>query len=226
MTRIAAPVCYKWCTELAGEYLYAEVRRAGGDVWRRHANYGCRIEYEPGKDGRREDVLNYVIGKKERLHPDAERDRIEERKRLADSGQPSREELLRRAKAGRNDPNNQGYIAARILSGEYSMQYRHNKYVQHCKGTNLYEQVTRARGKPQSYLTISEEEAQQIVWKYAGTGVVRTVSGDKAPNVEFITVDRPVGMHPVGNTFEPSARVQIVYAKDGAHLFPVGEKND
>ena len=128
--------------------------------------------------------------------------------------------------AGKNDPNNQGYIAARILSGEYSMQYRHNKYVQHCKGTNLYDQVTRDRGKPQSYLTISEKEAQQIVWKYAGTGVVKTDRNGLPRNIEFVTTKTAVGMHPDDGTFQPSTRIAIVYSESGAHIYPVGEKND
>lgn len=87
MTRIAAPGCCKWCTELAGECLYAEVRRAGGDVWRRHANCGCRIEYDPGNGSGRVEVQNYVTGRKERLHPDAERDRISTRKQMGEKPQ-------------------------------------------------------------------------------------------------------------------------------------------
>lgn len=82
VTRIAAPGCCKWCTELAGEYLYAEVKRTGDDVWRRHANCGCRIEYDPGNGSGRVEVNNYVSGRRERLHPDAEAERRDERKAI------------------------------------------------------------------------------------------------------------------------------------------------
>ena len=137
------------------------------------------------------------------------------------SSVPTEDELTRRAAEGRNDPYNQGVIAARIISGEYSMEYKHNKYIQHTKGTKLYDQVTQARGKPQSYLTISESEAQALIYQYAGTGTCRLIDGDVTHN-EFVSVGRIIGYYfdSTGQARETD-RIQIIYSKKGAHLVPV-----
>lgn len=40
----------KWCQEVAGSYDYAEVRNTGNDVWRRHENCRCTIDYVTERD--------------------------------------------------------------------------------------------------------------------------------------------------------------------------------
>ena len=40
----------KWCQEVAGPYDYSEVRMTGSDVWRRHENCHCTIDYITEKD--------------------------------------------------------------------------------------------------------------------------------------------------------------------------------
>lgn len=40
----------KWCQEVAGSYDYAEVRNTGNDVWRRHENCRCTIDYITERD--------------------------------------------------------------------------------------------------------------------------------------------------------------------------------
>lgn len=47
--RTAAGKCCKWCDNLAGTYKYEDVRDKGNDVWRRHRNCHCTIEYDPGQ---------------------------------------------------------------------------------------------------------------------------------------------------------------------------------
>ena len=56
-------------------------------------------------------------------------------------------------------------LEERIASGEFPLTLRPGKHSQHIKGAKYVE------GK--SYLTISTEEAQEIVNKYHGTGKVR-----------------------------------------------------
>lgn len=51
--RRAAYGCCKWCTNLSGSYNYPE--DTPEDVFRRHANCNCIVEYYPG-DGRRQNV--------------------------------------------------------------------------------------------------------------------------------------------------------------------------
>ena len=41
-----------WCMNLAGTYNYEDVRDTGNDVWRRHENCRCTIEYYNGRGGR------------------------------------------------------------------------------------------------------------------------------------------------------------------------------
>jgi len=46
--RIAEPKCCQWCEDLAGEYDYAQVKQTGNDVYRRHENCRCIVEFDPG----------------------------------------------------------------------------------------------------------------------------------------------------------------------------------
>ena len=86
-------------------------------------------------------------------------------------GRPTPEAMRARAGQYRNVPGNNGVIAEQIASGNYSLDYKHQKYLQHVQGTAQYQNATRDRGKPQSFLTISEQEAREIVYQYAGTGI-------------------------------------------------------
>ena len=46
-----------WCRRLAGTYDYADVRKGGHDVWKRHAHCDCRIEYVSSTE--RYDIENF-----------------------------------------------------------------------------------------------------------------------------------------------------------------------
>lgn len=50
-----------WCREVAGTFDYSEVKATGNDVWRRHENCRCTIDYMTEKNGSRwrERVNNY-----------------------------------------------------------------------------------------------------------------------------------------------------------------------
>lgn len=50
--RTAKGKCCKWCSSLAGTYKYEDVKDRGNDVWRRHRNCHCTIEYFPGQKQR------------------------------------------------------------------------------------------------------------------------------------------------------------------------------
>lgn len=51
--RRARGKCCKWCSELAGNYLYEDVRDKGHEVWRRHRNCHCEVLYNPGNGSKR-----------------------------------------------------------------------------------------------------------------------------------------------------------------------------
>ena len=50
-----------WCSEVEGSYDYSEVRDTGNDIWRRHDNCKCTIDYVTERDSSfyTERVLNY-----------------------------------------------------------------------------------------------------------------------------------------------------------------------
>lgn len=52
LTRRAESKCCAWCSSLAGTYAYPDVPK---DVYRRHDNCRCTVEYDPGS-GRRQNV--------------------------------------------------------------------------------------------------------------------------------------------------------------------------
>lgn len=70
--RRAEARCCRWCSNLAGTYTYPNVPQ---DVYRRHENCRCTVEYDPG-DGRRQDVWS-----KTWTTPQG-RDTIEQRKQI------------------------------------------------------------------------------------------------------------------------------------------------
>lgn len=100
------------------------------------------------------------------------------------------------------------------------MPYSITKYEQHTKGHIRYEQATKDRNTQQSYLTISMDEAQNLIYKYAGTGTI-----DDDSTHEFVTVDKYIGYYYNKRGEEiPTKRVMILYSKKGAHIVPVKDR--
>lgn len=55
IVRRSAGRCCGWCSKLAGTYQYPEEAPEGADVWKRHENCRCTVDYDPG-DGKVQDV--------------------------------------------------------------------------------------------------------------------------------------------------------------------------
>lgn len=53
IVRQAFGKCCEWCSNLAGTYEYAKVRNKGNDVFRRHKNCHCIVNYDPGDGAKR-----------------------------------------------------------------------------------------------------------------------------------------------------------------------------
>lgn len=62
VVRVAEFKACAWCREVAGTYNYDEVRGTGNDVWRRHENCRCTIDFVTERNGSRytERVNNQV----------------------------------------------------------------------------------------------------------------------------------------------------------------------
>ena len=120
-------------------------------------------------------------------------------------------------------------LMSKINSREISTRIRSQVQGKHIEGTKQFDEyldIRRVRGQmPQSILTISEQEAQELVDKYRGTGdVVIQKSGENSLKIcEFCEADRIVGKWYGENRFHETKRFEIFYSKKGTHVVPVKE---
>ena len=201
--RRAEHKCCKWCSNLAGEYNYPNLPH---DVYRRHENCRCTVDYDPGGGKRFQNVHT------KKWQTAEEHAKMEKRKGVG------------------LDPT-KGVIRTRINKGEYSLNLSEQQYLKHIKGTRQYEQYEASRsakGKmPQGYLLISKEEAQEIIRRYAGKGIAKQTSGGGVSNVEYVSADRVVGMaYSTEGQWKETRRIAIHYGGKQCHIVPVEEKYD
>lgn len=71
IVREAEAHCCSWCADLAGTYEYGSEPK---DIYRRHANCRCSVDFKPG-DGKRQNVWS------KEWHDDAEQEKIENRQK-------------------------------------------------------------------------------------------------------------------------------------------------
>lgn len=195
--RIAEGNCCKWCAELEGEYDYDDKPR---DIFRRHENCRCTVLYKPVK-GKYTDVHSK---KQFETARDARIDRVE-----------SLRAEKERENKGRRD------IRERISSGKYSLTLSDQKYAEHVYGTPQYLNTTQGRGREPSRLTISKEEAQQLIMRYSGRGDPFITRAGDTGNKEYVTYHKPVGQILINGQWVDTQRVAISHAQDGSHIYPV-----
>lgn len=98
------------------------------------------------------------------------------------------------------------------------------------EGTPEFEryQVQRLKqGKtPQSILTITEQEAQELVDKYACTGtvVVKRRNDGSVEIKEYLNADYAAGKYYSNNEYRATKRIIVFYAKKGTHVVPTNPK--
>ena len=73
-----------------------------------------------------------------------------------------------------------------------------------------------------SYVTVTNEELQELVKRYAGKGEIRTDKNGKFNNKEIVTCDRIVGfsVDPVTGVKTPTNQFYIHYSNTGVHIVP------
>lgn len=194
VTRTVAGNCCKWCRSLAGKYAYPDVPK---DVYRRHAYCRCLVTYDPGDGSKR---VQDVHSKKW-----ATREEIEERQ---ETGIRQRGE---------------GIIAQRIKDGEYSTKLSRQQYLKHVPGTPQQRQYEESSRFPPSRLLISEQEAQTLIDRYAGTGAPGITKNGTVRNVEYVSTDHVIGQYNNLSGWHDTRRFAIHYGKNGAHIVPVKE---
>ena len=192
--------CCKWCKEIAGVYEYPDVPT---DVYRRHDNCNCTVEYDPGTGKMHQDVWS----KKWKSEEDF--DKIRERKQIGID-------------------STAGIIQKRINQGQYNLTLSHQQYLKHVEGTKQYSQYSSAlleKGKGQpARLAVSEDEAQNLINQYAGKGTPRITCGGSVDNKEFAAADHVIGQYCTkGGKWIDTRRFEIHYGKKGSHIVPVKE---
>lgn len=89
------------------------------------------------------------------------------------------------------------------------------------QGKHILEHNNYIEGR--SYLTISLEEAQEFINKYAGTGEIRFNSKNEWDKKEIIRVNKDIGVDINNRTGEKSItnRFKVHYSNKGTHLVPM-----
>lgn len=128
---------------------------------------------------------------------------------------------------------NAAILKEKIDSCEIPTKIRHQVQARHMEGTPEFERYRTQRleqGKtPQSILTITEQEAQELVDKYACTGTVEMhmQKNGALKFIEYKNVDVIVGMFYSNDEYRTTKRISIFYSKKGTHVVPTdpeGEK--
>lgn len=99
---------------------------------------------------------------------------------------------------------------------EYNLKIHKGKQEKHILGTKNYKE-----GK--SYLIISLNECQDLIDKYATTGLIKRDSKGHWTNKEFISLDKNIGVHIDIETKEQTMtnKFFIAYSKkEGVHIIP------
>lgn len=202
--RISVGGCCKWCNSLAGTYNYPVPK----EIYRRHERCRCLVLYDPG-DGKIQDAHTKRIYESSRAavaETEKERRIEDQKKRSEDVAKypEARQEILRR-----------------VSSGEYNLKLKHQKYLQHVKGTAQYDKACEDRGKPQSYLIISEQEAQELINRFSGLGDPLIDNKGNVGNSEFFSTGKLIGYYHEKGEPKGTDRIQIVHGKSGSHIVPV-----
>ena len=116
-------------------------------------------------------------------------------------------------------------ISKKVESGEYSLKLSQQSYDKHVEGTRTYEIYLRAREEkglnPQSVLTISKEEAQDIIDRQSGTGIIKPRRDGSSTDIEQITCDRIIGFYYQKGEKIPTNKAAIHHGRRGSHIVPI-----
>jgi SPP1 gp7 family putative phage head morphogenesis protein len=113
-----------------------------------------------------------------------------------------------------------------IKNGEYNLKHNLQHYRKHSVGTNEYNDYVErnaAKGKQKpSYLTVSFEDAQVLIDKHAGSGMIKIQRNGEWDKKEVITTDKPIGVHINQQTGKETVTksFKIHYGKKGVHIVP------
>lgn len=193
--------CCDWCRALAGTYAYPDVPK---DVYRRHNNCRCTVEYHPG-DGKVQDVHT------KQWQTEEERAKIEERKIIGLTAEDN--EIINNIR--------ENVIPQQNISNLTVKQETHKI------GTPQYEvrkKELEAKGEyGPSYITISDDEILELVKKYSGKGKIKYNRQKEWDGKESILTNKKIVGVVIDNRNGRSAETSVFkihYAKNGFHIVP------
>ena len=107
-----------------------------------------------------------------------------------------------------------GVLQKRIQSGEYDLTVNPEKQARHMMGDVGY-----IPGR--SAVTVSTEELQALVHRFAGTGAVQRTADGRWKNTEIVGFPSEIGfvVKPDGAQY-PTNHAKIHYSKTGVHVVP------
>lgn len=198
--RISLSRCCPWCDEIVGVYNYP---RVPNNVYRRHDNCRCIVEYDGG-NGKRQDVWTKIEY--------SEQESIARKQRIKAAAEARELEIINEArKNAQSMPHN-------VREGKQNI---------HIPGKKEYEDRKKILAEKGLYgpseILISNEEIESLVDKYAGSGIIEIGKNGKWTGIELIvTNDKPVGIV-YNNLNGKSAKTSVFkihYSAKGVHIVP------
>lgn len=113
-----------------------------------------------------------------------------------------------------------------VKDGIIKTEINNEHFENHIRGTNGYEKYLQKNlekgAPPPSYLTITKEECQALIDRYAGTGQFK-YAPQSTKMQEIISQNRPIGTYidpRTGEIIDNTTDFRIHYSKTGAHIVP------
>lgn len=114
-----------------------------------------------------------------------------------------------------------------IMSGKYPLTIHKPKQRKHILGTKEYVEYSNSLKSKNKYgpsrLTVSEDDAQILVDKYCGTGIILRNKNGEWRKVELITIhpdDIGIAVNDMTGVEANTSTFKIHYSKDGTHVVP------
>lgn len=209
-----------------------EIMFPGDPTAKAYLVYNCRCTMIAEVDG--VDTSDALRRDRDGLIPDMTFAQWEASKRGYSSDPISsiRDEEVKKWRKSLKNKENVAILMDKIASGEISTKISTQKQARHIEGTEQFNQYLDRRlagGKtPQSVLTISVEEAQNLVDRYKGTGDVdiQKTGKDAVKIIEYCDADLDVGRYYGNDMYHDTKRFAIFYSKKGTHVVPTPPKKE
>ena len=209
-----------------------EIMFPGDPTAKAYLVYNCRCTLIAAVDG--VDTSDALRRDRDGLIPDMTFAQWEASKRGYSSDPISsiRDEEVKKWRKSLKNKENVAILMDKIASGEISTKISTQKQARHIEGTAQFNQYLDRRlagGKtPQSVLTISVEEAQNLVDRYKGTGDVdiQKTGKDAVKIIEYCDADLDVGRYYGNDMYHNTKRFAIFYSKKGTHVVPTPPKKE